>query len=153
MRKEHSLHVYALLLPSFDQWYKRKSVNDIPHNISFLEHRLYLTDHLDYRRGRGGAISFHIKVLALSMIGLIMNSNKDVISRQLLHYIISDVSRHTKSYDYSEFLCFLITVRMFVDMLKDEFSHFGTQVSNLSIFDFANEETLNPKPQAVINIL
>jgi hypothetical protein len=145
--------VYAPLLPSFDQWYKRKSLNDVPPNITFLEDRLYLTDHLDYRQERGGAISFHIKVLALSMVGLIMNYNKDVISRQLLQYIISDVSRQTKSYDYSECLCFSITVRMFVDMLKEEFSHFGSQVSDLSICDFANEETLNPKPQPVISIL
>jgi hypothetical protein len=72
---------------------------------------------------------------------------------KLLQVIISDVSRQTKSYDYSECVCFSITVRMFVDMLKEEFSHFGSQVSDLSIFDFANEETLNPKPQPVINIL
>jgi hypothetical protein len=145
--------VYAPLLPSFDQWYKRKSLNDVPPNITFLEDRLYLTDHPDYRRARGGAISFHIKVMALSMVGLIMNYNKDVISRQLLQVIISDVSRQTKSYDYSECWCFSITVRIFVDMLKEEFSHFGSQVSDLSICDFANEETLNPKPQPVISIL
>ena len=145
--------VYAPLLPSFDQWYNRKSLNDVPPNIAFLEDRLYLTDHPDYRQARGGAISFHIKVLALSMVGLIMNYNKEVISRQMFNYIISDVSRQTKSYDYSECLCFSITVRMFVDMLKDEFSHFGSQVSDLSICDFANEETLNPRPQPVISIL
>jgi hypothetical protein len=92
-------------------------------------------------------------VLALSMVGLIMNYNKDVISWQLLRHIISNVSRQTKSYDYSECLCFSITVRMFVDMLKEEFSHFGNQVTDLSICDFANEETLNPKPQPVISIL
>lgn len=145
--------VYAPLLPSFDQWYRRKSLHDVPPNITFLEDRLYLTDHLDYRQERGGAISFHIKVLALSMVGLIMNYRKDLISRQLLQVIISDISRQTKSYDYSECVCFSITVRMFVDMLKEEFSHFGSQVSDLSICDFANEETLNPKPQPVISIL
>jgi hypothetical protein len=145
--------VYAPLLPSFDQWYNRKSLNDVPPNITFLEDRLYLTDHPDYRHERGGAISFHIKVLALSMVGLIMNYNKEVISRQRLQVIISDVSAQTKSYDYSECVCFSITVRMFVDMLKEKFSHFGSQVSDLSICDFANEETLNPKPQPVISIL
>jgi len=145
--------VYAPLLPSFDQWYNRKSLNDIPPNIIFLEDRLYFVDHPDYRQERGGAISFHIKVLALSMVGLIMNYNKEVISRQRLQVIISDVSEQTKSYDYSECVCFSITVRMFVDMLKEEFSHFGSQVSDLSIADFANEETLNPKPQPVISIL
>jgi hypothetical protein len=102
---------------------------------------------------RGGAISFHIKVLALSMIGLIINHNKDVISRQLLQYIILDVSRNTKAYDYSDCVCFSITVRMFIDMLKEEFSHFGSPVADLSLLDFANEETLNPKPQQVISIL
>ena len=145
--------VYAPLFPSFDQWYKRKSLNDIPPNFMFLEDRLYLTDHPDYRQERGGAISFHIKVLALSMVGLIINYKKDIISRQVLQYIISYVSEQTKSYDYSECLCFSITVRMFVDMLKEEFSHFGSLVSDLSISDFANEETLNPKPQPVISIL
>ena len=98
-------------------------------------------------------ISFHIKVMALSMVGLIIYYNKDIISRQLLQYIISYVSEQTILYDYSECWCFAITVRMFVDMLKEEFSHFGSQLSDLSICDFANEETLNPKPQPVVNIL
>ena len=110
--------VYDSLLPSFDQWYERKSLDDIPPNIAFLEDRLFLTDHPDYREERGGALSFHIKVLALSMVGLIMNYNKDIISRQLLQDIIFGVSSHTKSYDYSDRVCFSITVRMFVDMLK-----------------------------------
>jgi hypothetical protein len=145
--------VYSGLLPSFDHWYKRKSLNDVPPNITFLEDRLYLTDHKDYRKERGGALSFHIKVLALSMVGLILNYRKDLISWQLLQCIISDVSRQTKSYDYSECVCFSITVRMFVDMLKEEFSHFGSQVSDLSICDFANEETLNPKPPPIISVL
>jgi hypothetical protein len=82
-----------------------------------------------------------------------MNYNKDAITRHLFKYIISDVSQQTKSYDYSECLCFSITVRMFVDMLKQEFSHFGNEVSDLSFCDFANEETLNPKPPPVISIL
>jgi hypothetical protein len=145
--------VYAPLLPTFDHWYQRKALSDVPPNINFLEDRLYLTDHPDYREERGGAVSFHIKVLALSMVGLIMNYNKDNVTRHLLTYIISDVSQQTKSYDYSECLCFSITVRMFVDMLKEEFSHFGDQVNGLSFCDFANEETLNPKPQPVISIL
>jgi hypothetical protein len=130
-----------------------KALVDIPPNINFLEDRLFLVDHPDYREERGGSISFHIKVMALSMVGLIMNHNKDVISRQLLQYIIFDISQYTKSYDYSECVCFSITVRMFVDMLKEEFSHFGSQVTNLSFRDFANEDTLTPKPQPVISIL
>jgi hypothetical protein len=42
---------------------------------------------------------------------------------------------------------------MFIDMLKEEFSHFGSPVADLSFRDFANEETLTPKPQPVISIL
>ena len=145
--------VYAPLLPVFDQWFEMKALIDIPHNIAFLEDRRYLINHPDYREERGGAISFHIKVLALSMIGLIMNHNRDAISKQLLQYIIFDISRSTKSYDYSDCVCFSITVRMFIDMLKEEFSYFGSQVADLSFCDFANEETLNPKPPQVISIL
>ena len=130
-----------------------KALVDIPPNINFLEDRLFLVDHPDYREERGGSISFHIKVMALSMVGLIMNHNKDVISRQLLQYIIFDISQYTKSYDYSECVCFSITVEMFVDMVKEDFSHFGSQVTELSFRDFANEETLTPKPQPVISIL
>ena len=150
---EYGKAVYAPLFPSFDQWYSRKSLDDVSPNIIFLEDRLYLTDHPDYRQERGAVISFHIKVMALSMVGLIIYYNKDIISRQLLQYIITYVSEQTMLYDYSECWCFAITVRMFVDMLKEEFSHFGSQVSDLSICNFANEETLNPKPQPVINIL
>ena len=91
--------------------------------------------------------------MALSIVGLIMYYNKDIISRQLLQYIISCVSKQTKLYDYSECWCFSIAVRMFVDMLKEEFSHLGSQVSDLSICDFSNEETLNPKLQPVISVL
>ena len=145
--------VYSPLLPMFDYWYKRKSLHDVPPNITFLEDRAYLVEHPDYKKERGGAISFHIKVMALSMIGLIMNHNKDVISRQLLEAIVIDVSRHTKSYDYSSCVCFSITVKMFIDMLKEEFSHFGSPVTDLSFYDFANEETLAPKPQPVISVL
>jgi hypothetical protein len=145
--------VYAPLFPSFDQWYGRKSLDDVPPNFMYLEDRLYLTDHPDYRQERGAAISFHIKVMALSMVGLIIYYKKDIISRQVLQYIISSVSDQTILYDYSECWCFSITVSMFVDMLKEEFSHFGSLVSDLSISYFANEETLNPKPQPVISIL
>jgi hypothetical protein len=145
--------VYSPLLPVFDCWYKKKSLHDVPPNIAFLEDRAYIIDHQDYRVERGGAISFHIKVLALSMIGLIMNHNTDMISRQLLEAIVIDVSRHTKSYDYSSCVCFSITVKMFIDMLKEEFSHFGSLVTDLSFYDFANEETLTPKPQLVISVL
>ncbi len=145
--------VYASLLPRFDRCYKRKSLDDIPPNITFLEKTVYLVDHPDYRKERGDAISFHIKVMALSMIGLIVNRNKDEVSRQLLRVLINDISRHTKSYDYSECLCFSITVRMFIDMLKEQFSHFGSDVTDLSLCDFASEETLNQKPPPVISVL
>jgi hypothetical protein len=145
--------VYSPLLPMFDYWYKRKSLHDVPPNITFLEDMSYIIDHPDYSRERDVAISFHIKVLALSMIGLNMNHNRDVISRQLLEAIVMDVSRRTKSYDYSACLCFSITVRMFIDMLKEEFSHFGSPVLDLSFCDFASEETLTPKPQPAISIL
>jgi len=145
--------VYSPLLPVFDRCYKRKSLHYVPPNITFLEDRAYLVEHPHYKKERGGAISFHIKVMALSMIGLIMNHNSDVISRQLLQVIINDISRHTKSYDYSECLCFSITVRMFIDMLKEEFSHLGSPVTELAFCDFANEETLTPKAQPVISVL
>jgi hypothetical protein len=145
--------VYSPLLPVFDRCYKRKSLHDVHPNVTFLEDRAYLVDHPDYRKERGGAISFHIKVMSLSMVGLIMNHNSDVISRQQLQCIISDVSRHTKSYDYSSCVCFSITVKMFIDMLKEEFSHFGSPVTGLSFCDFANEETLTPKPHPVISVL
>ena len=145
--------VYSPLLPVFDLCYKRKSLHDVPPNVTFLEDGAYLVEHPDYKKERGGAISFHIKVMALSMIGLIMNHNSDVISRQLLEAIVIDVSGHTKSYDYSSCVCFSITVKMFIDMLKEEFSHFGSPVTDLSFRDFANEETLTPKPQPVISVL
>jgi hypothetical protein len=145
--------VYSPLLPVFDSCYKRKSLHDIPPNITFLEDRAYLVGHPDYRKERGSAISYHIKVMALSMIGLIMNHNSDVISRQLLKAIVIDVSRNTKAYDYSDCVCFSITVRMFIDMLKEQFSHFGSPVTDLAFYDFANEETLTPKPQPVISVL
>ncbi len=145
--------VYDPLLPLFDQWYRRRSLYDVPPNITFLEDRLYLEDHRDYREERGGAVSFHLKVLALSMVGLIMHYRKDSISRPLFQWIISAVSQQTQSYDYSECVCFSITVRLFIEMIKEEFAHFGNQVSDLSIADFANEETLNPKPQPVISLL
>ena len=45
--------VYSHLLPVFDQWYMMKDIVDIPSNINFLEDRLYLTDHPDYREERG----------------------------------------------------------------------------------------------------
>ncbi len=145
--------VYAPLLPAFDQWFEMKALVDIAPNITFLEDRAYLVDHPDYRKERGSAISYHIKVMALSMIGLIINHNSDVISRQLLEAIVIDVSRNTKAYDYSDCVCFSITVRMFIDMLKEKFSHFGSPVTDLAFCDFANEETLTPKPQPVISVL
>jgi len=145
--------VYAPLLPVFDQWFERKSLNDTPRIIPLLQDTTYLSDHPDFREERGGAISFHIKVLALSMNGLILEHKKDEVSRQLLQDIIVDVSHHTKSYDFSDRLCFSITVGMFIDMVKEKFSHFGSPVTKLSFRDFANEETLNPKPPPVISVL
>ena len=145
--------VYDHLFPELDQWFERKSLDDIPPNMTLLEDRSYLIDHPDFRKERGGVVSYHIKVLSLSMIGLIMNQNRDVIPGRLLQDIIFDISRHTKSYDFSDRLCFSITVRMFIEMLQENFSHFGSQVSDLSFHDFANGDTLNPKPQPVISIL
>jgi hypothetical protein len=137
----------------FDEWYEKKSLNDIPSNIALLKDRLFLSDHVDYRPERGGAISFHIKVLSLSMIGLILSANKEMVCRQLLQDIISSVACNTKSYDYSDRVCFSITVRIFINVIKEEFAHFGSMVSDLSFGDFANEETLNPKPPPVISVL
>ena len=145
--------MYDHLFPELDQWFERKSLDDIPPNMTLLEDRSYLIDHPDFRKERGGVVSYHIKVLSLSMIGLIMNQNRDVIPGRLLQDIIFDISRHTKSYDFSDRLCFSITVRMFIEMLQENFSHFGSQVSDLSFHDFANGDTLNPKPQPVISIL
>ena len=150
---EYGKAVYDPLFPMFDQWFERKSLDDIPLNITLLKDRPYLVEHPDFSEERRGAVNYHIKVLALSMIGLIMNHNSDVISRQRLQYIIFDVSKRTKSCDFSACLCFSITVKMFIDMLKEEFSHFGNQVTDLSFRDFANEETLALKPQPVISIL
>jgi len=130
-----------------------KALVDISPNIDLLEDRSYLSDHPDYREERGGVITYHIKVLALSMIGVILNENKNVISRQLLQYIICDVSRNTKSCDFSDRFCFSITVRMFIEMLKENFAHFGSTVTELSLHDFASEDTLNPKPQHIISVL
>ena len=136
-----------------DQWFERKSLDDIPPNITLLEDTLYLRDHPDFREERGAVINYHVKVMALSMSGLILDHNRDAVSRQLLKDIIVDVSQHTQSYDFSDRLCFSITVGMFIDMVQEKFSHFGSQVTDLSFHDFANEDTLNPKPQPVISIL
>jgi hypothetical protein len=136
-----------------DTWFERKSLVDIPPNINLLEDKLYRSDHPDFREERGAVVNYHIKVMALSMGGLILDHNRDAVSQQLLQDIIVDVSSHTKSYDFSDRLCFSITVGMFIDMVKEKFSHFGSQVTDLSFCDFANEETLNPKPQPVISVL
>ena len=145
--------VYAPLLPVFDRWFERKSVDDIPRIIPFLDDKLYLQDHPDFRQERGDVISFHIRVMALSMDGLILDQNRDAVSRQLLRDIVCNVSRRTRSYDFSDRLCFSITVRLFIEMLKEKFSHFGREVTDLSLLNFANEDTLNPKPQEIISIL
>jgi hypothetical protein len=145
--------VYTPLLPVMDTWFERKSLVDIPPNINLLEDKFYRCDHPDFREERAAVVNYHIKVMALSMSGLILDHNRDEVSQQLLQDVIVDVSSHTKAYDFSDRLCFSITVGMFIDMVKEKFSHFGSQVTNLSFCDFANEETLNPKPQPVISVL
>jgi hypothetical protein len=145
--------VYDPLLTTFDQWFERKSVEDVPRITPLLEDKSYLRDHPDFRQERGDVIGFHIKVMALSMKGLILDQNRDAVSKQLLRNVVYNVSRHTQSYDFSDRLCFSITVRLFIEMLKENFSHFGSQVTDLSFLDFANEDTLNPKPQQIISIL
>ncbi len=120
--------------------------------LTFAEYNESLHDHPDFRKETGEVIDFHIKVLALSLDGLILDENRNAISKQFLGNVIFDVSRHTRSYDFSNRLCFSITVRLFIEMLKERFSHFGSPVADLSLCDFANEDTLNPKPQEVIDI-
>ena len=144
--------VYAPLLPLFDQCFERKSMDDIFLITPLLGEKVYLPDHPDFRKGTGEVIDFHIKVLALSLDGVILDENRNAVSSQFLGDVICDVSRHTRSYDFSDRLCFSITVRLFIEMLKDKFSHFGSLITDLSLCDFANEDTLNPKPQKVINI-
>jgi hypothetical protein len=150
---EYGKAVYKPLLPMFDRWFERKSVDDIPRIIPFLENKSYLHEHPDFREERGDVVGFHIKVLALSLDGVILDENKNAVSKQFLGDVIHDVRKRTQSYDFSDRLCFMITVRMFIDMLKENFSHFGSQVTDLSLCDFANDDTLHPKPQPVINIL
>ncbi|MBM4272125.1 MAG: hypothetical protein FJ139_08235 [Deltaproteobacteria bacterium] len=149
---EYSKAVYAPLLPLFDQWYERKSLDDVPRITPLLGDKVYLTDHPEFRKETGEVIDFHIKVLALSMNGVILDENRNAVSRQFLGDVISDVSRHTRLYDFSNRLCFSITVRMYIEMLKGSFSHFGRLVTDLSLCDFTNEATLNPKPQEVVSI-
>lgn len=144
--------VYAPVLPLFDQWFERKTMDDIPLITPLLRYNESLHDHPDFRKETGEVIDFHIKVLALSLDGLILDENRNAISKQFLGNVIFDVSRHTRSYDFSNRLCFSITVRLFIEMLKERFSHFGSPVADLSLCDFANEDTLNPKPQEVIDI-
>ena len=144
--------VYASLLPLFDRWFEKKSMDDIPRITPLLGDKVYLHDHPDFRKETGKVIGFHIKVLALSMNGVILNENRNAVSKQSLGNVIFDVSRHTRSYDFSNRLCFSITVRMYIEMLRERFSHFGRPVTDLSFRDFANEDTLNPKPQEVIGI-
>lgn len=149
---EYGKAVYAPLLPLFDRWFERKSIDDIPRITSLLRDKVYLHDHPDFRKETGEVIDFHIKVLALSMNGVILDENRNAISKQLLKDVIFDVSKHTRLYDFSNRLCFSITVRIYIDMLKERFSHFGHLVTDLSLRDFANEDTLNSKPQEVIDI-
>lgn len=144
--------VYAPYLPLFDRWFKRKETDDIFLITPLLGEDLTLPDHPNYRKGTGEVIDFHMKVLALSLDGVILDENRNAVSSQFLGDVICNVGRHTRSYDFSDRLCFSITVRLFIKMLKDKFSHFGSLVSDLSLGDFANEDTLNPKPKEVVNI-
>lgn len=149
---EYSKAVYTPLLPLFDRWFERKSIDDIPRITPLLGEKVYLDDHPDFRKETGEVIDFHIKVMALSMNGVILDENRNAVSKQFLGNAIFDVSRHTRSYDFSDRLCFSITVRMYIEMLKERFSHFGHPVTDLSFRNFANEHTLNPKPQELIGI-
>lgn len=144
--------VYAPYLPLFDRWFHRKSTNDIFLITPLLGENVYIPDHPEYRKGTAEVIDFHIKVLALSLDGVILDENRNAVSSQFIGDVICNVGRHTRSYDFSDRLCFSITVRLFIEMLKNKFSHFGSLVTDLSFRDFANEDTLNPKPQEVINI-
>lgn len=149
---EYGKAIYTPLLPQFDRWFERKSIGDIPRITTLLRDKVYLPDHPDFRKETGEVIDYHIKVLALSMNGVILDDNRYAISKQFLQDVIFNVSRHTRLYDFSNRLCFSITVRIYIDMLKERFSHFGRLVSDLSLRDFANEDTLNAKPQEVIDI-
>lgn len=144
--------VYAPYLTLFDRWFQRKSPDDISLITPLLGDKVYLYDHPDFRKETGEVIDFHIKVLALSLDGVILDENRNAVSSQFLGNVICNVSRHTRSYDFSDRLCFFITIRLFIEMLKDKFSHFGSFVTDLSLRDFANEDTLNPKPQEVVSI-
>jgi hypothetical protein len=149
---EYGKAVYAPLLPQFDRWFERKSMDDIPRITPLLGDKVYLHDHSDFRKETGEVIDFHIKVMALSINGVILDENRNAVSKQFLGNVISDVSSHTRSYDFSNRLCFSITVRMYIETLKERFSHFGRPVTDLSFRDFANGYTLNPKPEEVIGI-
>jgi signal peptidase I len=149
---EYGKAVYAPFLPLFDRWFQRKSTDDIFRITPLLGDKVYFPDHPDFRKETGEVIDFHIKVLALSLDGVILDEKRNAVSSQFLGDVICDVSRHTRSYDFSDRVCFSITVRLFIEMLKDKYSHFGSLVTDLSLRDFANEDTLNPKPKEVINI-
>ena len=149
---EYGKAVYAPYLPLFDRWFQRKATDDVFLITPLLGEKLSLPDHPEFRKERGEVIDFHIKVLALSLDGVILDENRNAVSSQFLGDVIYNVGRHTRSYDYSDRVCFSITVRLFVEMLKDTFAHFGSLVSDLSLRDFANEDTLNPKPREVIHI-
>jgi hypothetical protein len=144
--------IYTPLLPRFDRWFERKSLDDIPRITRLMKAKIYLHKHPDFRKESGEVIDYHIKVLALSINGVILEENRNAVSRQFLWDVIYDVSRCTRLYDFSDRLCFSITVRLYIEMLKEKFSHFGSPVTDLSLQDFANEDTLNPKPQEVISI-
>ena len=144
--------VYAPYLPLFDRCFQRKATDDIFLITPLLGENISLPDHPEFRKETGEVIDFHIKVLALSLDGVILDENRNAVSSQFLGNVICNVGRHTRSYDFSDRLCFSITVRLFIEMLKDKFSHFGSLVTDLSLRDFANEDTLNPKPDKVIKI-
>jgi hypothetical protein len=149
---EYSKAVYEPLLPKFDQWFERKSIDDIPLITSLLGDNTPLHGYPAFRPETGEVIDFHIKVLALSLDGVILYENRSKISGQFLQEVICNVSKHTQLYDFSDRLCFFITIRLFIEMLKVRFAHFGDIVTALSLRDFANEDTLNPKPREEVRI-
>jgi hypothetical protein len=149
---EYSKAVYEPLLPKFDHWFERKSVDDIPLITPLLGDITFFHGHPGFRKETGEVIDFHIKVLALSLDGAILEENRNAVSRQFLQDVICNVSKRTRLYDFSDRLCFFITIRLFIEMLKEKFAHFERIVTDLSLHDFANEVTLNPKPREEVRI-
>lgn len=149
---EYGRDIYAPLLPLFDQWFEKRSLDDIPKITPLLGYNVDLNQYPGLRRETGEVISFHIRVIALSLDGVILDENRDIVTKPFLEDVISEVGKYTRSYDFSDRLCFSITVRMFVEMLKNKFSHLGRPFIELSLYDFAMAGTLDPKPREEVII-